>query len=91
MRLSCSLSAASGSILSALLTATFGVYCLAAAVQRCLLINTRWYEAAMLLVAALLLIKPGIQTDLIGAALFLVVFLLQWFRGKREGGQASSA
>jgi len=78
-------------IFSALLTATFGVYCLAAAVQRCLLLKTRWYEAALLLVAALLLIKPGLQTDLIGAALFLVVFLLQWFRRKREGGPASSA
>jgi TRAP transporter 4TM/12TM fusion protein len=73
-------------ILSALLTATFGVYCLAAAVQRCLLVKTRWYETGLLLVAALLLIKPGIQTDLIGAALFLVVFLLQWFRRKRESG-----
>lgn len=70
-------------ILPALLTASFGVYCLAAAVQRCLLINTRWYEAAMLLVAALLLIKPGLQTDLIGAALFVIVFTLQWFRRKR--------
>jgi len=78
-------------ILSALLTATFGVYCLAAAVQRCLLLKTEWYEAALLLVAALLLIKPGLQTDLIGAALFLVVFLLQWFRRKREGEPASSA
>jgi len=77
-------------ILPALLTATFGVYCLAAAVQRCLLINTRWYEAAMLLVAALLLIKPGLQTDLLGAALFIVVFLLQWFRRKREDEPASS-
>lgn len=77
-------------ILSALLTATFGVYCLAAAVQRCLLLKTRWYEAALLLVAALLLIKPGLQTDLIGAALFLVVFLLQWFRRKHEGEPVSS-
>jgi TRAP transporter 4TM/12TM fusion protein len=77
-------------ILSALLTATFGVYCLAAAVQRCLLVKTRWYETGLLLVAALLLIKPGLQTDLIGAALFLVVFLLQWFRRKRDAGQAVS-
>ncbi|MBU1184924.1 MAG: TRAP transporter permease [Proteobacteria bacterium] len=75
-------------ILPALLTATFGVYCLAAAVQRCLLLETRWYETSLLLVTALLLIKPGLQTDLIGAALFLVVFLLQWFRRKREGGPA---
>jgi TRAP-type uncharacterized transport system fused permease subunit len=77
-------------ILPALLTASFGVFCLAAAVQRCLLLKTRWYEAALLLATALLLIKPGLRTDLIGAALFLVVFLLQWFRRKREGGATSS-
>jgi len=73
-------------ILPALFTATFGVYCLAAAVQRCLLVKTTWYEALLLLVTSLLLIKPGIQTDLAGAALFIVVFTLQWFRRKREGG-----
>jgi len=77
-------------ILPALLTASFGVFCLAAAVQRCLLLKTRWYEAALLLATALLLIKPGLRTDLIGAALFLVVFLLQWFRRKRENGAKSS-
>ncbi|MFH1488853.1 MAG: TRAP transporter permease, partial [Pseudomonadota bacterium] len=73
-----------GKILPALLTATFGVTCLAAAVQRCLLVKTKWYEAGLLLVTALLLIKPGIQTDLIGAALFVVVFALQWARKKRH-------
>jgi TRAP transporter 4TM/12TM fusion protein len=78
-------------ILPALLTATFGVVCLAAAVQRCLLVRTTWYEVMLLLVTAFLLIKPGLQTDLIGATLFLVVFLLQWFRRKREDGTASSA
>jgi len=72
------------SILSALVTATFGVYILAAAVQRCLLINTKWYEALLLLAASLLLIKPGLKTDLTGAAIFIVVFLLQWFRRKRK-------
>ena len=78
-------------ILPALFTATFGVYCLAAAVQRCLLVKTTWYEALLLLVTALLLIKPGIQTDLAGAALFIVVFALQWFRRKREGGPVKAA
>jgi TRAP transporter 4TM/12TM fusion protein len=78
-------------ILAALLTAAFGVICLAAAVQRCLLVKTRWYEAGLLLVTALLLIKPGIRTDLIGAALFLCVFLLQWFRRKRGRGTANPA
>ncbi|MBW6485697.1 MAG: TRAP transporter permease [Syntrophobacterales bacterium] len=77
-------------ILLALLTATFGVICLAAAVQRCMLVRTTWYEVLLLLVTSFLLIKPGLQTDLIGVALFLVVFLFQWFRRKREG-QAESA
>ena len=67
------------------------MYCLAAAVQRCLLVKTTWYEALLLLVTALLLIKPGIQTDLAGAALFVVVFALQWFRRKREGGPVKAA
>ncbi|MBA4397325.1 MAG: hypothetical protein C0394_08085 [Syntrophus sp. (in: bacteria)] len=71
-------------ILTALLTAAFGVVCLAAAVQRCLLVRTTWYEFMLLLVTSFLLIKPGLRTDLIGAALFLVVFLLQWFRRKRN-------
>jgi TRAP-type uncharacterized transport system fused permease subunit len=77
-------------ILPALLTAAFGVVCLAAAVQRCLLTRTPWYETILLLVTALFLIKPGIQTDLIGAALFIAVFVLQWFRRKRESRPAVS-
>jgi TRAP transporter 4TM/12TM fusion protein len=76
-------------ILAALLTAAVGVICLAAAVQRCLLLKTRWYETGLLLVTAFLLIKPGIQTDIIGAALFLFVFVLQWVRRKREGALSS--
>ncbi len=77
-------------ILPALLTATFGVICLAAAVQRCLLVKTTWYETLLLLVTSFLLIKPGLQTDMIGATLFAVVFLFQWFRRKRDAGQAAS-
>ncbi len=72
-------------IVPALLTATFGVVCLAAAVQRCMLIKTTWYEFVLLLITALLLIKPGIKTDIAGVVLFILVFLNQWFRRKREG------
>ena len=75
-------------ILTALLTAGFGVYCLAAAVQRCLLMKTRWHETALLFITALLLIKPGLRTDLIGVSLFLVVVALQWFRRRRESAPA---
>jgi TRAP transporter 4TM/12TM fusion protein len=70
-------------IIWALATAILGVSCLAAAVQRCLLVRAKWYEVVFLLAIAFLLIKPGLMTDVVGFALFVVVFSLQWFRKKQ--------
>lgn len=74
-------------------TAVLGVLCLAAAVQRCLLIEAKWYEAVVLMAAALLLIKPGVLTDISGLSLFLAVFLLQRARRSRlrENSSAEAA
>ncbi len=69
-------------ILTSFLTAVFGIVCLAAGVQACLLVKAKWYEVGMLLTVALLMIKPGLVTDGIGFALFSVVFILQWLRKK---------
>jgi TRAP transporter 4TM/12TM fusion protein len=71
-------------IVLATLTATFGVYCLAAGVQNCLFIQTVVYERILLLVTALLLIKPGLTTDVIGIGLFGIVALSQWFRIRKK-------
>ncbi len=70
-------------IILATATAAFGIVCLAAGVQKCLMIQATWYEAALLIVIALLLIKPGIPTDAAGIGLFAIVFVLQWIRKKR--------
>jgi TRAP transporter 4TM/12TM fusion protein len=70
-------------IVFATLTATFGVYCLAAGVQNCLFVKTTFYERILLLVTAFLLIKPGLTTDLFGLLLFLIVFASQTWRRKR--------
>jgi len=70
-------------IILATATAAFGIVCLAAGVQKCLMIQATWYEAALLIVIALLLIKPGIPTDAAGIGLFAIVFALQWIRKKR--------
>jgi len=67
----------------ALVTAVLGVACLAAAVQRCFLLKTTWIETVLFLVVALLLIKPGIKTDIAGIVLFAFVFASQWFHKKR--------
>ncbi|OGP92230.1 MAG: hypothetical protein A2157_12955 [Deltaproteobacteria bacterium RBG_16_47_11] len=71
-------------VILATLTATFGVYCLAAGVQNCLFIRTTFYERILLLITSFLLIKPGLTTDLIGIVLFVIVYLSQRMRRKRE-------
>jgi len=75
-------------ILLAVCTAAFGVACLAASVQRCMLIRATWYESAALMTAALLLIKPGWMTDVAGLFFFLLAFLSQNLR-KRKGDSSS--
>lgn len=63
-------------------TAIIGVVCLAAAVQRCLLVRTLWYETLFLFLSAFLLIQPGLLTDAAGVLLLIPVALLQIFRRK---------
>ncbi len=71
-------------ILTAFLTATLGIVCLAAGVQRCMIVPTKWYEVIILLMIAFLMIKPGLATDAIGLILFIIVFGLQWSRRKES-------
>ncbi|MDI7260774.1 MAG: TRAP transporter permease [Thermodesulfobacteriota bacterium] len=71
-------------VIFATLSATFGVYCLAAGVQNCLFIRTTFYERILLLITSFLLIKPGLVTDLVGLFLFGIVYLSQRMRRKRE-------
>jgi TRAP transporter 4TM/12TM fusion protein len=71
-------------VIFATLTATFGVYCLAAGVQNCLFIRTAFYERILLLITSFLLIKPGLKTDLIGLMLFGMVYLSQELRQRKE-------
>jgi TRAP transporter 4TM/12TM fusion protein len=52
-----------------LVTAVIGVFCLATGLQGWFLRKTTLLERGLLLIAALLLIKPGIYTDLTGLAL----------------------
>ena len=47
-------------------TATVGMYGLAAAMQGYLIADARWWERAVLFVSALLLVKPGLYTDVAG-------------------------
>ena len=58
-------------------SAVVGVMCLAAGLQGYLLREARWWERAVLVVAALLLIKPGYISDVIGLVLLAAVVFSQ--------------
>ncbi len=64
-------------ILTSTLSASIGVMCLAAGLMGYLRRPCAMWERAILIVAALLLIKPGYVTDAIGIGLLAVLYLVQ--------------
>ncbi|MBS1217604.1 MAG: transporter fused permease subunit [Proteobacteria bacterium] len=64
-------------ILHSFVTATIGTICLAAGLFGYLFRIARPWERVLLVIAAVLLIKPGLVTDLIGAAALAVVVFNQ--------------
>ena len=58
-------------------TATVGMYMLAGAMQGYLITEARWWERALLFVGAILLVKPGLSTDLAGMAAVALVYAFQ--------------
>ncbi len=64
-------------IIFALFTAIVGVICLAAGLEGWLFRKSGILERIMLVIASLLLIKPGGYTDIIGTVLLMLVLLFQ--------------
>ncbi len=69
--------------LHATITAVVGVVLLAAGLFGCLLRPAPMWQRALLVAAALLLIKPGWATDLGGLVLGGFVLAVQWIEGRR--------
>jgi TRAP-type uncharacterized transport system fused permease subunit len=67
-----------------IITGLLGTLALAAAVQGWFLKRAGWGERALLLVAALTLIKPGWWTDLIGLGLLIIVAGYQYIKNKKK-------
>ncbi len=69
-------------ISTAAITATIGVTCLAGGLHSYFFFGlARWWERLMLIAAALVLIKPGLTTDLIGLGLVALIVASQlWLR-----------
>lgn len=70
------------SIFTSFITASIGVVILAAGMMGWLLRETNWVERIFLVAAAVLLIKPGFFTDLIGLILLGIVIFMQKIRKK---------
>ena len=68
-----------------------GVITLAGGMQGYLLANCRLWERISLLFAGLVLIYPGVITDLIGLALLILVCIAQWSRRKNNRQPVPSA
>ena len=71
-------------IILATATSILGVFLLAASIQGYLIRQANFLERVVLFAAALLLIKPGLYTDLLGLAGFLLVLGIQILRGRRS-------
>jgi TRAP transporter 4TM/12TM fusion protein len=70
-------------VLHSFITATIGTICLAAGLFGYLLRVASLWERALLVIAALLLIKPGIITDLMGFTLLALVITVQYLSIRR--------
>ena len=77
-------------IVITLCTATIGVVCLAAGMVGYLLTRARWYERIMLITAAIVLIKPGLVTDITGLGLVGLTLALQLLHQRAPVRRAAS-
>ena len=69
-------------IVSVTLTALLGMIAISSALCGFLADHCRPYERLLLIIAGLLMIKPGGITDLVGLALFGVILIMQYRRAK---------
>jgi TRAP transporter 4TM/12TM fusion protein len=66
-------------VITTIVSASIGVICLAASLHGWVTKPTVWWERVLLLIAAFLLIKPGLWTDVVGLLLLGVVMTSQKF------------
>ena len=61
-----------------IITSLIGIFGVSASLEGYMITNMKWYERVMSAVGGLLLIYPGLVTDLIGLSLVAVVVLIQF-------------
>ena len=66
------------------ITSFIGMFGVSAALQGYLIYNMKWYERIVSAIGGLLLIYPGLVTDLIGFALIAIVVVIQFFEKRKS-------
>ncbi len=66
-----------GEVVLICVTSIIGIFGVSAALEGYILCDMKWYERLISLVGGLLLIYPGIVTDVIGLSLVAIVFIIQ--------------
>ena len=65
------------------ITSVIGIFAVSASLEGYFITNMNWYERVLSAVGGLLLIYPGIVTDLVGVALVVMVLLIQIIEKKK--------
>jgi len=69
-------------IITIAITSLIGMFAVSSSLEGYLMVTMPWYQRIVVLVGGILLIYPGMVTDIIGIALVAVVILLQFFSKK---------
>ena len=78
-----------GEVILICITSLVGIFGVSSALQGYFFHNMTWYERILCLIGGLLLIYPGLVTDVIGLGLVGVMALLQFITRKNEAAQAT--
>ncbi len=73
-----------GEVVLICITSIIGIFGVASALEGYIMHSMKWYERIMCLVGGLLLIYPGIVTDLIGLGLVAIVILVQYITKRKS-------
>lgn len=77
-------------VIQMVITSVTGMVALGAGVSGFWSTRLQWWERLLLPVAGILLIDPGLVTDLVGAGIVVLVFASQYLRNRRESANVAA-
>lgn len=72
-----------GEVILICITSLVGIFAVSAALEGYWMSHMKWYERVISVIGGLLLIYPGLVTDLVGLGAVVIIFVLQMVRKKK--------